>query len=153
MRRSLRYISRTGIPSIPSRSRQASPDILYTPPFDVSENNSKGLGDRIAQFTKATGIDKAVKAVVKDCGCEERRAKLNAIFPGRNVEMSEQDVTAYEELLPAIQRGRLNRYQSRDMYAIFNRTFNANERPCNCTGKNKSMVEKLQRAYEYTCKP
>ena len=119
----------------------------------MSESNSKGLGDKIAQFTKATGIDKAVKAVVKDCGCEERRAKLNALFPGRNVEMSEQDVTAYEELLPAIQRGSLNRHQSRDMYAIFNRTFNANERPCNCTGKNKSMVEKLQRAYEYTCKP
>ena len=90
---------------------------------------------------------------MKDCGCEERRAKLNAIFPGRNVEMSEQDVTAYEELLPAIERGRLNRHESRDMYAIFNRTFNANERPCNCTGKNKNMVEKLQRAYEYTCKP
>jgi len=153
MRRSLRYISRTGIPWIPSRSRRASPDTPYTPPFDVSENNSKGLGDRIAQFTKATGIDKAVKAVVKDCGCEQRRAKLNAIFPGRNVEMSEEDVTAFEELLPAIERGRLNRHQSRDMYAIFNRTFNANERPCNCTGKNKSMVEKLQRAYEYTCKP
>jgi hypothetical protein len=119
----------------------------------VSKNKSKGLGDRIASFTKATGIDKAVKAVVKDCGCEERRAKLNAIFPGRNVEMSEQDVTAYEELLPAIESGRLNRHQSRDMYAIFNRTFNANERPCNCTGKNKSMVEKLKRAYEYTCKP
>ena len=119
----------------------------------MSENSSKGLGDRIASFTKATGIDKAVKAVVKDCGCEERRAKLNAIFPGRNVEMSKGDVKAYEALLPAIERGKLNRHQSRDMYGIFNRTFNANERPCNCTGKNKSMVEKLQRAYEYTCKP
>jgi hypothetical protein len=124
----------------------------------VSENNSKGLGDRIAQFTKATGIDKAVKAVVKDCGCEERRAKLNAIFPGRNVEMAEEDFQAFGELLPSIEDSkksgaRLSRAQWRDIYGIFNRTFNANERPCNCTGKNKSMVEKLQRAYEYTCKP
>jgi len=67
--------------------------------------------------------------------------------------MTEQDLKAYEELLPAIERGRLNRHQSRDMYAIFNRTFNAMEKPCNCTGKNKRMVEKLQQAYEYTCKP
>jgi len=67
--------------------------------------------------------------------------------------MTEQDVKAYEELLPAIERGRLNRHQSRDMYAIFNRTFNAMEKPCNCTGKNKRMVEKLQQAYDYTCKP
>ena len=118
----------------------------------MSESNSKGLGDRIASFTKATGIDKAVKSVVKDCGCEERRAKLNAIFPGKNVEMSEMDVKLYEELLPAIQRGRLSRLQSRDMYGIFNRTFNAMEKPCNCTGKNKRMVEKLKQAYDYTCK-
>jgi hypothetical protein len=153
MRRYLLYTLKTGTPSIPSRSRRASPGIPYTPPYDVSRNKSKGLGDRIAQFTKATGIDKAVKSVVEDCGCEQRRAKLNALFPGRNVEMTEQDVKAYEELLPAIERGRLNRHQSRDMYAIFNRTFNAMEKPCNCTGKNKRMVEKLQQAYDYTCKP
>ena len=117
----------------------------------MSEKKSKGLGDKIAEVTKATGIDKLVHAVVEDCGCDERRAKLNAMFPGRNVEMSAQDVTAFEELLPAIERGRLNRSQSRTMYDIFNRTFNAREKPCNCTGKNKRMVEKLQRAYEYSC--
>ena len=54
----------------------------------MSEKKSKGLGDQIAKLTKATGIDKLVHAVVEDCGCEERRAKLNAQFPGRNVEMS-----------------------------------------------------------------
>jgi len=95
---------------------------------------------------------------VKDCGCEERRAQLNAIFPGRNVEMAKEDFQAFGELLPSIEDSkksgaRLSRAQWRDIYGIFNRTFNANERPCNCTGKNKSMVEKLQRAYEYTCKP
>ena len=123
----------------------------------MSEKKSKGLGDKIAEVTKATGIDKLVHAVVEDCGCDERRAKLNAMFPGRNVEMSAQDVTAFEELLPAIEDSkksgaRLSRAQWRDIYGIFNRTFNANESPCNCTGKNKRMVEKLQRAYEYSCK-
>jgi hypothetical protein len=118
----------------------------------VSENKSKGLGDQIAKLTKATGIDKLVHAVVEDCGCDERRAKLNAMFPGRNVEMAPEDVTAFEGLLPSIQQGRLNRAESKTMYQIFNRTFSAREKPCNCTGKNKRMVEKLQRAYEYSCK-
>ena len=118
----------------------------------MSEKKSKGLGDKIANLTKATGIDKLVHAVVEDCGCDERRAKLNALFPGRNVEMEAEDVTAFEELLPAIERGRLNRAQSRIMYDIFNRTFSAREKPCNCTGKNKRMVDQLQRAYEYSCK-
>ena len=43
---------------------------------------SKGLGDTIAKITEATGIDKVVEAVVgEDCGCKERRAKLNNLFP------------------------------------------------------------------------
>jgi hypothetical protein len=122
----------------------------------VSEKNSKGLGDRVANFTKKTGIDKLVHAVVEDCGCEERQKKLNALFPGRNVAMDPADVKAWEELLPAIQaaqRGaKLKRHDTRAMYDIYNRTFNANAKPCSCTGKNKAMVEKLERAYEYSCK-
>tara|TARA_R100000329_G_scaffold136485_1_gene117211 strand:+ start:18 stop:218 length:201 start_codon:yes stop_codon:yes gene_type:complete len=46
---------------------------------------SKGLGDSIEKFTKATGIKKVVdtvsKAVGKDCGCAKRKDKLNRLFP------------------------------------------------------------------------
>jgi len=48
---------------------------------------SRGLGDSIAKFTKATGIEKAVKTVVKavtgdeDCGCPQRQDTLNRVFP------------------------------------------------------------------------
>jgi len=118
----------------------------------VSEKNSKGLGDKIAKLTKATGIDKLVHAVVEDCGCDERQKKLNELFPGRGVAMSEADVPLFEELLPSIEKGRLNRPESKKMYAIYNRTFNANAKPCNCTGKNQRMVTKLQQAYEHRCK-
>lgn len=38
----------------------------------------QGIGDTIARITKATGIERAVKAVVgEDCGCEERKQLLN----------------------------------------------------------------------------
>ena len=46
---------------------------------------ARGLGDTIAKITKFTGIDKLVdgvsKATGKDCGCEERKDKLNERFP------------------------------------------------------------------------
>lgn len=49
------------------------------------ENKSKGLGDTIEKFTKATGIKAAVDTVAKatntDCGCSKRRDTLNRIFP------------------------------------------------------------------------
>ena len=42
---------------------------------------SKVLGDAIEKVTKATGLKKLVKMMTKDCGCEERRDKLNEKFP------------------------------------------------------------------------
>ncbi len=46
---------------------------------------SRGLGDSIEKFTKATGIksvvNKVSSAIGKDCGCDERRDSLNRAFP------------------------------------------------------------------------
>ena len=46
---------------------------------------SKGLGDSIEKFTKATGIKKMVDTMSKGlnirCGCEARKGALNKMFP------------------------------------------------------------------------
>ncbi len=46
---------------------------------------SRGLGDSIEKFTKATGIkavvDKVSEATGTGCGCDERRDTLNRVFP------------------------------------------------------------------------
>ncbi len=42
---------------------------------------SRGLGDTLEKVFKATGVEKVVKAITKDCGCDERKKKLNNIFP------------------------------------------------------------------------
>jgi len=53
--------------------------------YYMEKKKSKGLGDSIEKFTKATGIKKVVdtvsKAVDKNCGCEERKDTLNRLFP------------------------------------------------------------------------
>jgi hypothetical protein len=42
----------------------------------------KGLGDTVDTFTTATGIKSVVKkAIGKKCGFENRRKKLNDLFP------------------------------------------------------------------------
>jgi len=47
----------------------------------------KGLGDRIEDFTKATGIKKVVDKVSRGlnipCGCQQRKEQLNKMFPGK----------------------------------------------------------------------
>ena len=43
---------------------------------------SEGLGDTVAKVLKATGIDKVAKFIMgEDCGCEERQALLNKLYP------------------------------------------------------------------------
>ena len=50
---------------------------------------SKGLGDSIEKFTKATGIKSLTQVLVrngilgkkKDCGCNKRKDTLNRLFP------------------------------------------------------------------------
>ncbi len=45
---------------------------------------SRGLGDTIAKFTKATGIKRIVERMTDDCGCDKRQDKLNKMFPYGN---------------------------------------------------------------------
>ena len=45
------------------------------------KEKSKGLGDSIEKFTKATGIKKLADKIPGGCGCKKRKEKLNEIFP------------------------------------------------------------------------
>ena len=62
-----------------------------------TSTKSKGLGDTIEKITTATGIKAAVKAVVgEDCGCDERKEKLNKMFPyKRDPECLNEEEIAY----------------------------------------------------------
>ena len=49
--------------------------------------SSEGLGDTVEKITKSTGIKKAVKFLAgEDCGCDERKEKLNEMFRYRKPE-------------------------------------------------------------------
>lgn len=47
----------------------------------MARPKSKGLGDTVEKIIKATGLQIFVDG--KDCGCEERKQKLNEMFPYR----------------------------------------------------------------------
>ena len=59
----------------------------------MKNEKSKGLGDTIHKFTTATGISKMFEG--KDCGCQQRRKKLNEILPYNN-----NNETTYKNGLP-----------------------------------------------------
>ena len=102
-----------------------------------SKNKSKGLGDSIEKITEATGIKAVVKAIAgDDCGCDERRDKLNKIFPySRQPECLNQEEIDYlsggvlsKKTLTHDQRVRIAEIHSR----VFNHKFDV---PCTCSPK------------------
>lgn len=113
---------------------------------------SKGAGDTLEKITKATGIkklvDKASEALGVDCGCDERKAKLNKLFPYKKVECLEpseyQTLKAFFEVK---QRVKITNQEQRELLTIYNRIFNTKKRISSCPPCIKTMVSELETTY------
>ena len=102
-----------------------------------TSTKSKGLGDTIEKITTATGIKAVVKAVVgEDCGCDERKEKLNKMFPyKREPECLNEEEIAY--LSTGVLKKKTLTYDDRvEIATIHARVFNHKfDVPCTCSPK------------------
>jgi hypothetical protein len=113
---------------------------------------SKGLGDSIEKALKATGIDKVAKKILgDDCGCEERKKKLNQMFPYARP-FTEDELSIYESVLPRIKGGRINGQDQDIMVKLYNKVFNANKKASSCGSCVKETLAKLEKVYKNSCK-
>ena len=113
------------------------------------KKKSEGLGDSIAKVTKATGIDKLVKFVAgEDCGCAERRKKLNSLFSyAPNIECLEEDEYNVLSGWFAIERNSVTPSEQADLRKIYNRVFNKRTSPSSCSSCVRDMVDRLRQVY------
>jgi len=89
---------------------------------------SKGLGDTIAKITKVTGIDKLVEAVIgEDCGCDERKDKLNKLFNYNKLECATEEDFNYLTDFFKNYKGRVSYDQKVRLIGIYNFLFHKNE--------------------------
>jgi len=87
------------------------------------ENKSKGLGDDVQKVFKKTGIAKVAKwALGEDCGCDERKNKLNKMFPSQKPEcLTEKEYLYLKNII-----GKTNQItvdQQKELILIYNRVF------------------------------
>ena len=115
---------------------------------------AKGLGDSVEKVLKATGIDKVAKKVLgEDCGCEERKAKLNKLFPYKNPrQFTPDEMGIYESLLPHIKKGALTHSQHLSILKLYNVTFKAKKEPTRCISCIRNILTQLEGVYENSCK-
>ena len=115
---------------------------------------SKGLGDSIEKALKATGIDKVAKKVLgDDCGCEDRKKTLNAIFPYAKVrQFTDDELKIYEEVLTRTQQGKISGQDQAIMVKLYNNVFNANKKVSGCGSCVQQTLAQLAKVYVNSCK-
>ena len=113
---------------------------------------SKGLGDSVEKVLKATGIDKVAKKVLgDDCGCEERKQKLNKMFPYARP-FTEDELSIYESVLPRLKSGTITGSDQAILVKLYNKVFNANKKPSICSSCVQLTLAKLAKVYVNSCK-
>jgi len=110
----------------------------------------KGLGDSIEKVLKATGIDKVAKKVLgDDCGCEERKKKLNKLFPYVRM-MTADEIKIYEDIIPKL-KGQIKAQDYKLLLKIYNKIFKTNQKPTSCGSCVRSILKKLEDIYNNSC--
>ena len=115
------------------------------------DSESKGLGDTIEKVTKATGIKKVVDTVFqkleKDCGCEERKKRLNEKFRYEKPEcFLEEEYNLIDEAIKT-NKDRFNTEDQAKFIKIFERVFNTRVEGCTSCAFKGEIWSKLVALY------
>ena len=118
------------------------------------EKESKGLGDTIESITESTGIKKVVKFVAgDDCGCDERKDKLNELFTYKKPEcLTEDEYNILTEFYGRHKGNVVNNKDKKQLITIYNRVFrkkhNVNTSCTPCIREAYDNLKKYLEAYE-----
>lgn len=98
----------------------------------------EGLGDVIKKITNFIGIETCDS-------CEERRKKLNKLFPYTKTYTIE---TTDIDFIKRIKSNNLISYEDKiHLFSVYNRVFRKNVAICNCSGLVYDMIDKLWNIY------
>lgn len=114
----------------------------------AKKKQSKGLGDTIEKITEATGIKKVVEWVAgSDCGCDERKEKLNKLVPYKTVNCLKQKEYKFLERIYKANSRVLSREDNRELYRVYNRVFGTKKVSTTCGSCVKSVMNELNKIY------
>ena len=114
-----------------------------------------GLGDTIENILETTGIAKIAKFVLgEDCNCDERKKKLNDIFPYRKVNCLTEDEHGVLNTFFSKNTIEINISDQHALLKVYNRVLNTRQEPTSCPSCWRDIVGQLKRIYnEYDEKP
>ncbi len=109
---------------------------------------STGLGDTVEKVLEATGIASVAKFVLgEDCNCEERKKKLNELFPYRNTNCLTEEEYQWLNETNVLTQDTFKPSEQTKLIAIYNRVFNLRQEPTSCASCFRELVFKMQKVY------
>ena len=112
---------------------------------------SKGVGDRIEQFTKLTGIQALTKRLFgEDCGCDERQEAINTFFGKPVNPLSEDDYIFLHKIINGGSKIKpREQLRMKDIYeTTFNKKLASNCLSCSFVSKIYKPLETLFNQYK-----
>lgn len=109
----------------------------------------KGVGDTVEKFTEITGVKKLVKWVAgEDCGCDERKEKLNKALPYYKPEcLTEEEYNALDKWFSA-PRNQVSHSWQVKLLGIYNRVFKQERKPSSCSSCVKEVIYDLEKLFK-----
>jgi hypothetical protein len=112
------------------------------------KKQAEGLGDTVENILEATGIAKVAKWVMgEDCGCEERKAKLNELWRYKKPECLTEDEYSYLDTFYNRGRSSVTPSEQRELLKIYNRVLHERMQPTSCGSCLREIVNKLNQLY------
>lgn len=109
---------------------------------------AQGLGDTVEQVLEATGIAKAVKWLAgEDCGCEERKKKLNELFPYRKANCLTEDEHTILNNFFARDYAEIKISDQHALLGIYNRVLNLRQETTSCSSCWRDIIAQLRKLH------
>lgn len=113
---------------------------------------SKGFGDTIEKVTEATGIKAAVKMFTEltgiDCKCDERKEKLNALFPYRKSNcLNETDYNYLHKFFSEV-HAELSIQQQIELGSVYKNVFGEDLQHSGCPSCWRDYLSQLRKIYD-----
>lgn len=105
-----------------------------------------GFGDSVEEFTTKTGIKKMVEKLEAvfdfDCGCNERKEKLNKMFPYKVECLNEEEYNYLSTF--DFNKSVLHNEEKIKLLIIYNRVFNRRQKNTNCGNCWRRIMSELR---------
>jgi len=109
----------------------------------------EGVGDTLEKVFEATGVADVVKFIAgEDCGCAERKDRLNKLLPFRNPECFTEDEYIWLSDYFSERVTSVNVNDQTKLVNIYNRVFHKRERLSRCSSCVRRIYNDLKKYYD-----